>query len=65
MRPRALSMVRKKIGIGQAIQMIDDLVVKLKKERQIDNSNEHFAANGQPGSVFLIWRCERSFFVKP
>ena len=42
--------------------MIDDLVVELKKEQQIDNSNEHFAANGQPGSVFLIWRCERAFF---
>ena len=62
MRSRALSMVRKKIGFGQVIKMIDDLFAELKKEQQIDNSNEHFAANGQPGSVFLIWRCERAFF---
>ena len=54
MRSRALSMVRKKVGFGQVIKMIDDLVVELKKEQQVDNSNEDFAANGQPGSVFLF-----------
>ena len=35
MRSRALSMVRKNMGFGQAIKMIDDLFVELKKEQQI------------------------------
>ena len=57
-------MQKKKIGFGQAIKKIDRLVVELKKEQQVDSSNVHFAANGQPGSVFLIWRCPASGYAE-
>jgi hypothetical protein len=38
-------MVRRRIGFGQAIKMIDDLVVELKKEQQ-DQSQSQFSRRG-------------------
>ena len=53
MRSRALSMVRKKIGFGQAIQMIDDLVVEpffwCKKE------TKRFVDSSRPLSHVLVY----------